>query len=212
MWLKILTSEPPWLGADDYGARLEEATALLAEAGYENGSGLDVTLGHNTSEAHAQIAQAVQAMWQEAFPEASISIENQEWAVYLDTLLPESPDEDKPNVYRLGWCADYPDSNNWLNEVFNSKSGQNYAKFNNPDYDALVEEAALEADPDRRLELYTEAEGILIDEEQAIAPIYYYTYVRMYKPWVSPVISPVSGDPIAEWKIDVDAQKAAIGE
>ena len=196
----------------DYESRLAEAQALLAEAGYPDGAGIDIVLGHNTSEAHAQIAQAVQAMWQEAFPEANIEIENQEWAVYLDTLLPDSPDEEKPHVYRLGWCADYPDSNNWLNEVFNSQSGQNYAKFNNEAYDALVQEAAFESDPDRRLELYEQAEGILIDEEQAIAPIYYYTYVRMYKPWVNPVISPVSGDPIAEWTIDVEAQAAAIGQ
>jgi hypothetical protein len=47
---------------------------------------------------------------------------------------------------------------------------------------------------------------------QAIAPIYYYTYVRLYKPWVTPVISPVSGDPIAEWRIDVAAQQEATGQ
>ena len=196
----------------DYGDRLAEAQALLAEAGYPEGEGIDVLLMHNTSEDHAQIAQAVQAMWQEAFPKAQVTIENQEWAVYLKTLLPESPDEEKPNVYRLGWCADYPDSNNWLNEVFNSKSGQNYAKFFNPDFDALVEEAAFEADPAKREELYQQAESVFIDEEAAIAPIYYYTYVRLYKPWVTPVIGPVGGDPVAEWRIDWEAKLAARGQ
>ena len=195
-----------------YADRLANAQAMLAEAGYPDGEGLDVLLMHNTSEDHAQIAQAVQAMWQEAFPKANVNIENQEWAVYLKTLLPEAPDEEKPNVYRLGWCADYPDSNNWLNEVFNSKSGQNYAKFNNAEFDALVEEAAFEPDPAKRLELYSQAESIFIDQESAIAPIYYYTYVRLYKPWVTPVIGPVGGDPIAEWKIDLDAKSAARGE
>ncbi|GAB4424086.1 MAG: oligopeptide ABC transporter substrate-binding protein OppA [Anaerolineae bacterium] len=194
-----------------YADQLAEAQQILADAGYPEGEGLDVLLMHNTSEAHAQIAQAVQAMWQEAFPKANITIENQEWAVYLKTLLPESPIEEKPNVYRLGWCADYPDSNNWLNEVFNSKSGQNYATYNNPEFDALVEEAAIEADPDKRLELYKQAEDLFINQDNAIAPIYYYTYVRLYKPWITPVLSPVSGDPIAEWKIDIDAKNAARG-
>lgn len=196
----------------DYSARLEEARTLLAEAGYPDGEGIDIVLAHNTSEDHAQIAQVIQAMWQEAFPEANITIENQEWAVYLDTLLPDAPDEEKPNVYRLGWCADYPDANNWLNEVFNSQSDQNYAKFFNEEYDALVEEAAFEPDPDRREELYVQAENILIEENAAIAPIYYYTYIRMYKPWVDPVISPVTGDPIAQWRVDVEAQREAIGQ
>jgi oligopeptide transport system substrate-binding protein len=152
-------------------------------------------------------------MWQEAFPQANVNIENQEWAVYLKTLLPDAPDEDKPNVYRLGWCADYPDSNNWLNDVYNSKSDQNYAKFNNPEYDRLVEEAAFEPDPAKRLELYAQAEKIMIDEEVAIAPIYYYTYVRLYKPWMTNiVISPVTGDPISRWEMDWEAKKAARGE
>ncbi len=193
----------------NYADQVAQAQEWVAEAGYPEGEGLDVLLMHNTSEGHAQIAQAVQAMWQEAFPKANITIENQEWAVYLKTLLPDSPDEEKPNVYRLGWCADYPDSNNWLNEVFNSKSGQNYAKFTNEEFDALVEEAAFEPDPAKRQELYSQAEDIFINQETAIAPIYYYTYVRLYKPWVNPVISPVSGDPIAEWTIDWDAKLAA---
>lgn len=203
----------PYLVQADYSAQLAEAQAMLAEAGYPEGEGLDVLLMHNTSEAHAQIAQAVQAMWQEAFPQANVTIENQEWAVYLKTLLPDAPDEDKPNVYRLGWCADYPDSNNWLNDVFNSKSDQNYAKFNVPEYDQLVEEAAFEPDPAKRQELYAQAEKILVDEQVAISPIYYYTYVRMYKPWMTNiVISPVTGDPISQWEMDWEAKKAARGE
>lgn len=196
----------------DYATRIEEAQALLEEAGYPNGEGLDIILGHNTSEAHAQIAQAVQAMWKEAFPQAEITIENQEWAVYLDTIEPGAPDENKPNVYRIAWCADYPDANNWLNDVFNSQSGSNYAKFSNEEYDAIVKEAAFESDPETRKELYAQAENILIDQETAIAPIYYYTFVRLYKPWVTPVINPVGGDPVAKWRIDVEGQKAAIGE
>ena len=203
----------PFLVQADYGAQLAEAQAMLAEAGYPEGEGIDLLLMHNTSEAHAQIAQAVQAMWQEAFPQANVTIENQEWAVYLKTLLPDAPDEEKPNVYRLGWCADYPDSNNWLNDVLHSKSDQNYAKFNVPEYDQLVEEAAFEPDPAKREELYAQAEKILIDQEVAISPIYYYTYVRLYKPWLTNVvISPVTGDPISQWEMDWEAKKAARGE
>jgi oligopeptide transport system substrate-binding protein len=195
----------------NYADQLAQAQAWLAEAGYPDGEGMDLLLMHNTSEAHAQIAQAIQAMWLEAFPKANISIENQEFAVYLKTLLHSAPDEEKPHIYRAGWCADYPDSNNWLNEVFNSKSDQNDAKFHNAEFDALVEQAAFEPDPDKRQELYEQAEAIFM-EEAAIAPIYYYTYVRMYKPWITPVISPVTGDPVAEWRVDWEAKKAAMGE
>jgi oligopeptide transport system substrate-binding protein len=201
-----------WMVQENYADQLAQARAWLAEAGYPEGEGIDILLMHNTSEAHAQIAQAVQAMWQEAFPKAKITIENQEWAVYLKTLLPDSPDAEKPNVYRAGWCADYPDSNNFVNDVFNSKSDQNYAKFFNEEFDALVKEAAFEPDPAKRQELYKQAEQIFIEENTAIAPIYYYTYVRLYKPWLTPVLSPVTGDPVAQWRIDWEAKKAALGE
>jgi oligopeptide transport system substrate-binding protein len=201
-----------WMVMDSYADQVKQAQDWLAEAGYPEGEGIDATLMYNTSEAHAQIAQAVQAMWAEAFPKANISVENQEWSVYLKTLLPDSPDEDKPDIYRLGWCADYPDENNWVNEVFNSKSGQNYAKYFKPEFDALVEEAALEADPEIRKDLYKQAETMFMDD-QGIAPIYYYTYVRLYKPWLTKVvISPVTGDPIAEWEIDWAAKTAARGQ
>jgi oligopeptide transport system substrate-binding protein len=202
----------PFLVEADYADQLAQARAWAAEAGYPEGEGLDLLLMHNTSEAHAQIAQAIQAMWQEAFPKANITIENQEWAVFLKTLLPEAPDSEKPDIFRMGWCSDYPDSNNWLNEIFHSKSGQNYAKFNQEAFDAIVEEAAFEADNAKREALYREAEDILINQETAIAPIYYYTYVRLYKPWVTPVLSPVTGDPVAEWRLDWEAKQAARGD
>jgi len=202
----------PWLVMDNYADQVAQAQEWLAEAGYPEGEGIETTLMHNTSEDHATIAQAIQAMWAEAFPKAKITIENQEWSVYLKTLLPDSPLDEKPGIFRMGWCADYPDSNNWLNEVFNSKSGQNYAMFNNAEFDALVEQAAGESDPAVRQDLYAQAEKIFIDDETAIAPIYYYTYVRLYKPWMTDVvISPVSGDPVSQWKMDVDAKNAALG-
>ena len=202
-----------WMVEDDYDAQVAQAQAWLEEAGYPEGEGLDLLLMHNTSEGHALIAQAIQAMWAEAFPKAAITIENQEWQVYLKTLLPTAPPDEKPHIFRQGWCADYPDQNNWLNEVYNSNSGQNYASFFNDEFDALIEEAAFEADPAKREALYKQAESLFVDEEAAVAPIYYYSFVRLYKPWLTKVvISPVSGDPIAQWRMDWEAKKAATGQ
>ena len=82
--------------------------------------------------------------------------------------------------------------------------------FNSPEFDALVDEADSISDPARREELYKQAEQILVDDVTAIAPLYYYTYVRLYKPWMTNiVISPVTGDQIHEWTIDTAAKAAA---
>ena len=41
-----------------------------------------------------------------------------------------------------------------------------------------------------------------------IAPIYHYTFVRLYKPWVTPAFSPTAADPLANWRIDWPAKAA----
>ena len=98
---------------------------MLAEAGYPDGAGFpQVTLMPNQSEAHMQIAQAIQAMCKDVL-NVDVNVEQQEWKVYLETLKPDSPDEDKPEIYRMGWCADYMDANNYLADVLNSESTQN---------------------------------------------------------------------------------------
>lgn len=173
-----------------------QAKKYLAEAGYPEGRGLpEVTLMYNTLEAHKKIAEAIQAMWKRNLG-VDVKVVNQEWAVYLKTLQ-----TDAPQIYRIGWCADYADANNWLNEVFHSKSGSNYAKFSNRQFDELVTKAATERDPKKRLELYKQAEKMLVDTEAAIAPLYFYTYVQLTKPYLERTYSPFAGEHFKNWKV-----------
>jgi oligopeptide transport system substrate-binding protein len=199
-----------WMLMDDYDAQVEQARAWLAEAGYPEGEGLgDVILLHNVSEAHAAIAQAIQAMWKEAFPKVNVVIQTQEWKVYLATVQPDAPLEDKPHIIRSGWCGSYPDQNNWIAHLWHT-DGDNWGEYSNPAFDALVEQAAREPDPEVRKELYKQAEAILIDEDSAVAPIYHNSYVRLHKPWLTKaVIVAADADPIAQWRLDWEAKKAA---
>ena len=185
---------PEKLGGWGYDKALTEAQKLMAEAGYPNGAGLEIILMHNSGEGHARIAQAVQAMWTKAFPEARFTIEVQEWLVYLTTISKETPVENMPNVYRLGWCQDYPDENNWVHEVFNPTYGNNDPRMSPDDpqvgaavaeFDRLTTLAGRLTDPAERQRLYFEAERLLCDEIVAIAPIYYYTQIALTKPWVT---------------------------
>ncbi len=185
---------PEKLGGWGYDKALTEAQKLMAEAGYPDGAGLEIILMHNSGEGHARIAQAVQAMWAKAFPKARFTIEVQEWKVYLTTISKETPEESMPNVYRLGWCQDYPDENNWVHEVFNPTYGNNDPRMSPDDpqvgaavaeFDRLTTLAGRLADPAERQRLYFEAERLLCDEIVAIAPIYYYTQIALTKPWVT---------------------------
>ena len=178
------------------GYDLEAAKKYLADAGYPEGKGLpDITLMFNTSEAHAQIAQAIQQMWKENLG-VEVNVVNQEWKVYLKTLS-----EDAPQIFRLGWCADYADANNWVYEVFHSTDSDNDIKWSNAEFDRAVEQAARESDPAKRYELYKRAEQILCEEEAGIAPIYYYMVQAMVKPRLKRTFSPLGGEHFDEWKI-----------
>ena len=169
---------------------------------------LDVVLMHNTSEGHARIAAAIQQMWADTLG-VEVRVENQEWAVYLDTIQKDTPLDDMPHIWRLGWCADYPDENNWVHEVFNADAGANRLRRESGDFDALTAAAVVESDPAKRLAMYLEAEQILAEVETAYAPIYHYTSVAVTKPWLTRNYPVIGGNDFFNWTIDADAKSAA---
>ena len=149
-------------GGTGYAAALADAQALMADGGYPDGEGLSLTLAYNTNEAWAKIAQGIQAMWTAAFPQIEVTIDSQEWGVYLETIGNDAPMEGKPDVFRLGWCQDYPHANNWVHEVFNPDAGANRVmmSLDNEQVGDLVAEysdttyAAQSAPAEEQLELY----------------------------------------------------------
>jgi oligopeptide transport system substrate-binding protein len=203
------------------------AQAALQEYLDENGLTIDdfnalgITLMHNTSEGHANIAAAIQQMWKDTLG-VDVQVENQEWKVYLETIRKDTPLAEVPHIWRYGWCADYADENNWVHEVWNSVAGANGLRRNCADdvcteigkseFDEITEAAALEPDPAKRIELYARAEEILAAEEVAYAPIYHYTVVNTTKPWLTRTFAPVGGDVFFTWTIDQAAQLAARGQ
>lgn len=213
------TEVAPWAlseaqGGPGYAEAVAMAQALMEEAGHPNGADLTITMAHNTGEAHATLAQAVQAMWQAAFPELEVVIETQEWGVYLESLDHDSPLEGKPDVFRLAWCQDYPHANNWIHEVFNPVQGSNEVLLSadDPQVGDLVQEftdttiAAQTASPEEQLELYKRAEQLFIDEIAGIIPVYYYSSNLLVKPWLDRVY----GDDLYlhRWSIDQAAKDA----
>jgi oligopeptide transport system substrate-binding protein len=206
---------------DDARAQLQ---SFLDEKGLtidQFNSEYNLTLMHNTSESHARIAAAIQQMWKDNLG-ADVNVENQEWAVFLDTIKKTTPVENAPHIYRYGWCADYADENNWVHEVFNSDAGANSLRRNCLDpncgesttsrFDELTFEAQRSSDPEERIKLYAEAEEILAKTEAAYAPIYHYTTVRVTKPWLNRTYPSVAPIYLPDWTIDMAAKSAAMGQ
>ncbi len=178
-----------------------KAKELLAQAGYPEGKGLpEITLMINTSEGHQKIAEFIQQSWKDNLG-VTVNLANQEWKVYVKTVH-----DDSPQVYRMGWCADYPDENNWVGEVFHPIKGSNEPKWDpNSEsakkYMELVDAAGASSDPEERKSLYAQAEKLLTVDEAVIAPIYYYTRVVLTKPYVTRTYAPLGGEHIDKWSI-----------
>jgi len=86
--------------------------------------------------------------------------------------------------------------------VFHSTISPNRPKWHNEEYDKACEDAAKASDPAERLALYKRAEEIMCEEEAAIAPIYFYTFVRMTKPYLTRTYAPLGGEHFRDWKIN----------
>ena len=182
-----------WFDAEE--AQAELALALEADGISDPSEWEQITLMHNTSEGHAKIAQAIQQMWSETLG-INVEIANQEWATYLATVR-----EDAPQIYRLGWCADYLDAHNYNSDVWRSTSSFNNTNWASEEYDNLVDTAVTLSDTEERRALYAEAENILVYEDAAISPIYWYTNVLLTKPDVSRTYSVLFQDRYEKWDI-----------
>ena len=86
-------------------------------------------------------------------------------------------------MFMLGWVADYPDPEDFLDMLFYSDSEQNHSRYNNPEVDRLLEEARSEPDHEARMKLYQQAEDIIVTEAPWI-PIYHGTTYLLVKPYV----------------------------
>jgi oligopeptide transport system substrate-binding protein len=167
----------------------------------EDFNALGVTLMHNTSEGHALIAAAIQQMWADNLG-VEVTVENQEWKVYLDTIGKDTDIDQVPHVFRLGWCADYPDENNWIHEVFNSDEGANRVRTDNADFNALTVAAGEADDPAEREALYEQAEQMFAEEMVAFAPIYHYTTVNVTHQWLTRNFPPLGANDFYNWTLD----------
>ncbi|MEZ5826196.1 MAG: peptide ABC transporter substrate-binding protein [Geminicoccaceae bacterium] len=169
---------PP--GIDNYGEpayadyretplldREDAAIALLADAGYGADNPIKVDIRFNTSENHQKTATAIADMWKPLGVETTLT--NADTKTHY-AILRDRGDFD---VARAGWIGDYSDPQNFLFLVESENDGFNYARYENADYDALMDKAAATVDLDERAKVLFEAEQIFMRDVPYIPLMYY---------------------------------------
>ena len=154
------------------------ARTLLRAAGYGPGAARLRTLRlvYNSAESNRQVAEAMQAMWRTQLG-VDVSLENQEWRVYLQSL--QQGDFD---VARMGWMADFPDADNFLTSVLGAHGGNNLSGWRDAAFEAQLREAAA-TEGFERLALLRVAEARAL-AAQPLIPLYQGVNVALVKPYV----------------------------
>ncbi len=169
-----------------YSFDLPKAKELMSQAGYPDGKGFPVvTLNINEGGGrNTQIAEAIQDMLKEIG--VTVKLQLLQFAQHLDNI-----DAGRSDFYRLGWNADYPDPETFLNLFYGKNvpanpkdvSPINSFRYKNPKFDELFEKAIATTDIAERNRLYEEAEQLAVNDAVVLF-IYYDEDWRLIQPYV----------------------------
>jgi len=166
---------------------LQKARDLMKQAGYPGGKGFPaITLQLNSGGGrNTQIAEAIQTMLIENLG-ITVKLKMVEFAQHLTEI-----DHGRAEFYRLGWVADYPDPETFLNlfygkdvpATFDIASPQNGSRYQNPKFDSLFELARSTPDKFQRNVLFAQAEQLAINDSPLLL-IFHDEDYRLLQPYV----------------------------
>ncbi|MCE5184610.1 MAG: ABC transporter substrate-binding protein [Planctomycetaceae bacterium] len=109
-----------------------------------------------------------------------VQLEMFDWPTFLEKMTTGDL-----QLFFNGWMADYPDVESFL-QIFYSKNAPwpNHGYYNNPQFDAIYEEVSIMPDCPERVDLYRQAEKIVI-EDMPCAFTYHRIGYIIYHDWLN---------------------------
>jgi peptide/nickel transport system substrate-binding protein len=152
----------------------EGARRLLAEAGYPNGFRIQLNSPNDRYINDARIAQAVGQMWTRIG--VRTSVEAQTWSVFVGRAARQ-----EYSAHLIGWGSN-PDATHPLRNIIATANrdrgwgASNRGRYSNPQLDAILEQALVELDVEKRERLLQQAQRIAA-EDVAIIPLHIQTNI-----------------------------------
>ncbi|MGH2450992.1 MAG: peptide ABC transporter substrate-binding protein [Candidatus Limnocylindria bacterium] len=176
------------------------AKQLLAESTYANSPELNsIKFTYSASARSKTRVEWAQQQWK-----TNLGIEVQpdpvESTAY--TQLVKQP-ETTPQLFVLGWCADFPDEQNWHTTVWISGDGISAGRtsYENPEFDTLVRNADKDTDSEKRAADYLRA-GKILSQDAPAAWLYYDSTKFLLKPYVKGVTTSAIDSVLGQFKMN----------
>jgi oligopeptide transport system substrate-binding protein len=136
----------------------DAARALLADAGYPGGKGFPQTTFMTFGSPYD--AAVVAEIKRELGVDLSYEVSNGD---YFGRLA-----ADPPQMWSMGWVADYPSPNDFLGILLSTGASNNYGRWSSTAFDQAITDALGTTDPAAARTAFDNAEGIVRDEAPVI--------------------------------------------
>jgi oligopeptide transport system substrate-binding protein len=182
---------PGYLSREEtFGYNPEAALEALRESSYGGAEGLPeivFTTGGAGTDISTGVGLLIE-MWKEVL-DVEVDVEQLGSQTFFEQLNQGNYEQ----ILSIGWCADYPDPENFADILFHTGSPQNHSRYSNPEIDALLEEARSEDNVARRLELYQQIEQRIVEDIPVIFLGHSNVYYAVVKPYLHGYASPPIG-------------------
>ncbi|MFC1970880.1 peptide ABC transporter substrate-binding protein [Chloroflexota bacterium] len=91
--------------------------------------------------------------------------------------------EEKDEMFVMGWIADYPHPQDFLDVLFHTGADNNFSEYSNAGLDAMMDSAAVEMDYQLSLAQYRQAEQKLVDDAACLPLTFGQNYI-LVKPYI----------------------------
>jgi oligopeptide transport system substrate-binding protein len=91
--------------------------------------------------------------------------------------------DEKDNLFDMGWIADYPHPEDFLDVLFHTGAENNYGDYSNTAVDNLLDNAGLESDTAKSMAMYQQAEQMIVNDA-AVIPLWFGENYVLVKPYV----------------------------
>jgi peptide/nickel transport system substrate-binding protein/dipeptide transport system substrate-binding protein len=177
--MQAVSAFPPAIPGYDFALKNEydpaKARQLLFDAGFGQGFEIDLwalPVARPTNPNGQLMAQLIQQDW--AKIGVTAHIKTYEWGEYL-----KRANRGEHNVYMSGWSGESGDADDFLTANLSCAANRSGVKFCNKDFDRLINEARGTADPEKRKELYIQAQEIFKRERPWISMAHSTVYIAM---------------------------------